>query len=122
MQITSAAPMGQVGLEWQVVGFGPINGAGTSDMLMRNSNTGAFEVYDITNNQLTSAAPMGQVGLEWSDRRHRRRSALAAANAQLAQAMASYAPGAALPAAGNPVAAVTQVDPVSQIVPTPRLS
>jgi hypothetical protein len=33
---------------------------------MRNTNTGAFEVYDITNNQLTSAAPMGQVGLEWS--------------------------------------------------------
>ena len=58
--------MGQVGLEWQVVGFGPINGAGTSDMLMRNTNTGAFEVYDIANNQITAAAPMGQVGLEWS--------------------------------------------------------
>ena len=50
-QITSAGPMGQVGLEWQVVGFGPMGGAGTSDMLMRNCNTGAFEVYDIVNNQ-----------------------------------------------------------------------
>ena len=64
--ITSAAPMGQVGLEWQVAGFGPINGAGSSDMLMRNSNTGAFEIYDISNNPITFAAPMGQVGLEWS--------------------------------------------------------
>ena len=34
-------------------------------MLMRNSNTGAFEVYDISDNTVTSAAPMGQVGLEW---------------------------------------------------------
>ena len=90
-------------------------------MLMRNSNTGAFEVYDITNNQLTSAAPMGQVGLEWQTAGIAADSS-GAANAQLAQAMASYAPGAALPAAGNPVAAVTQVDPVSQIAPTLRLS
>ena len=39
--------------------------ANETDMLMRNSNTGRFEVYDISNNQITSAAPMGQVGLEW---------------------------------------------------------
>jgi len=55
--------MGQVGLEWQVASLGPVNGPGTSDMLMRNSNTGAFEIYDIANNQITSAGPMGQVGL-----------------------------------------------------------
>jgi hypothetical protein len=35
-------------------------------MLMRNSNTGAFEVYDIGNNQITFATSMGQVGLEWT--------------------------------------------------------
>jgi hypothetical protein len=34
-------------------------------MLMRNSNTGAFEVYDISHNAITSAASLGQVGLEW---------------------------------------------------------
>jgi hypothetical protein len=66
-QITSAAPMGQVGLEWSVAGFGNFSGnANETDMLMRNKNTGAFEIYDIRNNQLVSAAPMGQVGLEWS--------------------------------------------------------
>jgi hypothetical protein len=65
-QLTSAAPMGQLGLEWSVVRFGPINGTGSSDMLMRNNNTGAFEIYDISNNQLTTATSMGQVGLEWS--------------------------------------------------------
>ena len=43
--------MGQVGLEWQVAGFADFSGrAGETDMLMRNSNTGAFEVYDISNN------------------------------------------------------------------------
>jgi hypothetical protein len=36
-----------------------------TDMLMRNSNTGAFEVYDIVNNAITLATGMGQVGLEW---------------------------------------------------------
>ena len=55
------------GLEWSVAGFGDFSTrANETDMLMRNSNTGQFEVYDISNNQITSAAPMGQVGLEWS--------------------------------------------------------
>ena len=34
-------------------------------MLMRNSNTGAFEVYDIVDNAIISATAMGQVELEW---------------------------------------------------------
>jgi hypothetical protein len=34
-------------LEWTVAGFSDFSGkANESDMLMRNSNTGAFEVYD----------------------------------------------------------------------------
>ena len=58
--------MGQVGLEWSVAGFGDFSGnANETDMLMRNSNTGQFELYDISDNTIISAAPMGQVGLEW---------------------------------------------------------
>jgi hypothetical protein len=34
-------------------------------MVLRNVNTGAFEVYDIANNQITGAASLGQIGLEW---------------------------------------------------------
>ena len=66
-QITSVAPMGQVGTEWRAAGFGDFSTRAneTGDMLMRNSNTGAFEVYDVANNQITSAGSMGQVGLEW---------------------------------------------------------
>ncbi|MFZ3354907.1 MAG: NF038122 family metalloprotease [Xanthobacteraceae bacterium] len=66
--ITFATGMGQVGLEWTVSGFGDFSGrAGeTGDMLIRNSNTGQFEVYDISNNQITFASGMGQVGFEWT--------------------------------------------------------
>ena len=64
--ITSAGPMGQVGLEWQIAGFGDFSGdPNETDMLMRDTNNGKFEVYDISNNTITSAAPMGQVGMEW---------------------------------------------------------
>ena len=64
--VTASVPMGQVGPEWAVSGFGDFSGnAGETDMLMRNSNTGNFEVYDIGNNAINNAAPMGQVGVEW---------------------------------------------------------
>ena len=33
--------------------------------MLRNVNTGAFEVYNIANNQLIGAAPLGTVGLNW---------------------------------------------------------
>src|SRR2546430_16443969 len=64
-QITGAAFLGTVGLDWQVAGFGPISASGASDMVLRNVNTGAFEVYDIANNQITGAALLGTVGLDW---------------------------------------------------------
>ena len=116
--ITSAAPMGQVGLEWQIAGFGPINGAGASDMLMRDTNNGAFEVYDISNNQITAAAPMGQVGMEWSV------AGIAAdppgsANAQLAQAMASFASGAGAPDKSAPLGQLAAQSNVSGLLTVP---
>jgi hypothetical protein len=35
-------------------------------MILRNVNTGQFEVYDIVNNQITTANSLGTVGLDWS--------------------------------------------------------
>src|SRR5262249_61219574 len=65
-QITNAAFMGTVGLNWQIVGFGNFGSVpGETDMLMRNTTTGGFEVYNIANNQITSAAFLGTVGLDW---------------------------------------------------------
>ena len=54
-----------MGLDWQYAGIAPVHAAGASDLVLRNANTGAFEVYDIANNQLTGAASLGQVGLDW---------------------------------------------------------
>jgi hypothetical protein len=65
--ITGNVVVGQVGLEWTVSGFGDFSTrASETDMLMRNSNTGAFEVYDIANNAITFAGPMGRSG--WNGR------------------------------------------------------
>jgi len=38
-QITGAAFMGAVGLNWQFSGIGNFSGRGESDMILRNSNT-----------------------------------------------------------------------------------
>src|SRR5262249_50022488 len=37
----------------------------TTDLLLRNVNTGGLVVYDISNNQLTGDAFIGTIGLEW---------------------------------------------------------
>jgi hypothetical protein len=34
-------------------------------LVLRNVNTGAFEAYDIANNQITGAVALGSVGLDW---------------------------------------------------------
>jgi hypothetical protein len=65
-QITGAAFMGTVGLDWQINGVGNFSSIPSeTDMIMRNTTTGGLEVYDIANNQITGAAFLGTVGLEW---------------------------------------------------------
>jgi hypothetical protein len=73
-QITGSAPMGQVGLNWQFFGVGNfsgipgmnfINTPGNTDMMLRDSNTGDFRVYNISNNQITASFLIGDVGLNW---------------------------------------------------------
>jgi hypothetical protein len=65
-QITGAAFIGTIGLDWQFSGVGNFSSVpGESDLLLRNVNTGGLEVYNINNNQLTGAAFIGTVGLDW---------------------------------------------------------
>jgi hypothetical protein len=64
-QLTGAAFIGTVGLDWQFAGIAPIHAGGASDLVLRNKSTGAFEVYDIAGNTLVGAASLGQVGLDW---------------------------------------------------------
>ena len=64
-QITGAAFLGTIGLDWQLAGVAPIHAVGASDLVLRNVNTGAFQVYNIANNQITGSASLGTVGLDW---------------------------------------------------------
>ena len=63
--ITGAAFIGTVGLDWQFAGIAPVHAPGASDLVLRNVNSGAFEVYDIASNTLVGAASLGAVGLDW---------------------------------------------------------
>ena len=98
-QLTGAAFIGTVGLDWQFAGIGPVHGAGESDLVLRNKNTGAFEVYDIANNQLTGAAPLGAVGTDWqlggfaADPPTASMGSSDNSTSQLAQAMAGFGGG-----------------------------
>jgi len=47
------------------VTLGDFFGSYTTDMLLRTSSTGGFEVYDISSNNITGAAFLGAVGLDW---------------------------------------------------------
>ena len=44
----------------------PPPAATTADMILRNTNSGAYEIYDIGNNTILSAHFLGQVGTEWN--------------------------------------------------------
>jgi hypothetical protein len=65
-QITGAAFLGNVGLDWQFSGVGNFSSVpGESDLLLRNTINGGLEVYNIANNQLIGTAFLGVVGLDW---------------------------------------------------------
>ena len=52
-------------MDWQFAGVAPVLAETSSDLVLRNVNTGAFQVYNIANNQLTGSAPLGAVGVAW---------------------------------------------------------
>jgi hypothetical protein len=58
---------GQVGADWQFVTLAGFSGNSTSDMLLRRSTDGAFQLYNVKNNNINIAnSPfLGAVGLEW---------------------------------------------------------
>jgi hypothetical protein len=72
--ITGAFFLGNVGLDWQYAGVGPIQDPGTSNLVLRNVNTGAFQAYNIAGNTLVGSARLGCGRLELAARRLRRLS------------------------------------------------
>ena len=55
----------RVGTEWQPVGFGNFDNSGFSDLIMRDSNNDAYDLFDIRNNQIVGAHQIAAVGSEW---------------------------------------------------------
>ncbi len=94
-------------------------------MVLRNTKTGAFEVYDIANNQITGASALGSVGLDWQVGGIAANAPSASAAAmggssqvgQLVQAMARFGAGSGA-ADGLNVASLTQ-DSAQQALLTP---
>ena len=64
-------------------------------MVVRQTSSGVFEVYDIANNQITTPTMLGQVGSDWTVGGFAPLSAMASmgSNSQLVQAMASFGGG-----------------------------
>jgi hypothetical protein len=107
------------GGRWQFAGVAPIHAAGASDLVLRNVNTGQFEVYDIANNQLTGAALLGQVGLDWQvggfavDPPTGSMGSSDSSTSQLVQAMAGFGGGGAAESLNTvPLDADTQQQPI----------
>ncbi|HET7020083.1 MAG TPA: hypothetical protein VFI58_05160 [Xanthobacteraceae bacterium] len=56
--------LGGIGVDWKVAGIAPLNvdlfpaNLVTDDLVMRNTNTGAFQVYNIQNDVLTGSAAL----------------------------------------------------------------
>src|SRR5262249_43150164 len=53
--ILANSALAQVGSDWGFVTLGNFNLSDPSDMLLRNSTSGAFQVYDIANNNVISS-------------------------------------------------------------------
>jgi hypothetical protein len=73
----SLDPLGNpIGKEWQVVGFGYLNGnavtnpisSGQADMILSRANannTTTYQIYDTVNNQFTTVVKLGDIGSNW---------------------------------------------------------
>jgi hypothetical protein len=112
-------------LEWQFAGVAPVHDATSSDLVLRNVNTGAFQVYNIADNQLMGSASLGAVGLasqlggfaaigsvppEVAD--VPQSGAMGASTAQLVQAMAGFGGSGAAISNTAPLGAETSQQPL----------
>ena len=105
--------------DWQFAGVAAIRGAGTSDLVLRNVTTSAFEAYNIASNQITDAASLGPVGLEWqvgglATDPAPASTGSAGSTSQLVQAMAGFGGGGGDDAADGSNAAPPNADASQQ--------
>jgi len=63
-QVASAAIVGQIGVEWTLVGIADFNGDGKADLLFRR-NDGVLALHLMNGAQVQAAQLLGGIGTEW---------------------------------------------------------
>lgn len=63
--ISGGANLGAIGSAWTVDAVADINGDYTSDILLKNTSTGQFYQWNMTNNVVTGGANLGTPGTDW---------------------------------------------------------
>jgi hypothetical protein len=53
------------GAAWTINAISNVNADATSDLLLKNTATGQFYVWDITNGAVSGTAGLGVVGVDW---------------------------------------------------------
>lgn len=65
-QVTKSASLGNLTSTWMIAGFGDFNGDGNTDLLFRETNSGAVAIWFLNNNAtVQSAASVTTVGTTW---------------------------------------------------------
>jgi hypothetical protein len=64
--ILAGYTLGSIGVNWQTMGLGDFaDNPNEADMLMRDSNTGNMDYFDIQHNQIVNGGVLGSIGLNW---------------------------------------------------------
>src|SRR5205085_2142936 len=65
--VARASVLAEVGIDWQVAGFGDLNGDETRDMVLSRINQGHRdrEGYVMSKNQVARASVLAEVGVDW---------------------------------------------------------
>ena len=63
--ISSTSDLGTIGAQWSIDAISDVNADGTSDLLLKNSSSGQFYIWDINNGVVSGGADLGLIGADW---------------------------------------------------------
>ena len=57
--------LGVLGTQWTIDAISDVNADGSSDLLLKNTSSGQFYIWDITNGVVSGGADLGVIGADW---------------------------------------------------------